>query len=179
MIYRIHSSMLVASFALAAVGCGGGGGSGGGPPGKLSDAFISEVQTGCEKGFSCQSSYVASMHNNQAFSDYMGGSTVDACVNTVKTLVLTFNGQDYFTKLDASVTAGRIKYSASDFDTCTTAAEAATCDQFFQQNGATYTPPAACDTFKMGQVATSGACTIDDDCSDATNSCDANTQTCG
>jgi hypothetical protein len=177
MFHRIYSSVFVALFALGLAACGGG--SGGGPPSTLSDAFLDSVQRSCQKAFDCQSSYVASMHNNQSFADYVHGSTVDACVNTLKTLVTTFNGQDYFTKLDASVTAGRIKYNSTDYETCLTAVEATTCDQFFDQNGATYTPPAACDTYKVGQVMTAGACTLDDDCAGATDSCDSTAHTCG
>ena len=177
MIHRIHSPMLLASFALALAGCGGGGSSG--PPGNLSDAFLDSVQRSCQRFFDCQSSYVASMHNNEPFMDYVGGSNVNACVNSVKTLVLTFKGQDYFTKLDASVTAGRIKYNATDYDTCATAGDGATCDQVFDQNGATYTPPAACDTFEVGLVLTAGACTLDEDCAAASDACDSGTNTCG
>ena len=176
MFHRIHASMLLASFALVLAGCGGGNS---GSPGKLSDAFFDSVQRSCQKSFDCQSSYVASMHNGQSFMDYVGGSTVDACVNSLKTFVLGFNGQDYFAKLDASVTAGRIKYNADDYDTCATASDASTCDQFFTQNGAIYTAPAACDTFKVGQVPTAGVCTLDEDCAVVTNSCDSGTHTCG
>jgi hypothetical protein len=177
MIHRIHPCMLLASFALALAACGGGGASG--PPDKLSVAILDSIQRSCQKAFSCQSSYIASMHNGQAFADHYGGSNADACANSLKTLLLTFNGQDYFTKLDASVTAGRIKYNANDYDTCATAGEALTCDQFFVQNGATATLPAACDTASVGQVATAGACTLDDDCATAGDSCDAGAHTCG
>lgn len=176
MIQRIHSSMLAVLFALAFAACGGGSSSG--PPDKLSAAFLDSLQRNCQKEFDCQSSYIAAMHNNQSFPDFAGGATVDACVNSTKTLVLTFNGQDYLTKLDASVAAGRIKYSATDYDTCLTAFEAQTCDQLFQQNGATSTPPAACATFKVGQVPSAGACTLDDDCAGDTG-CDPTAHTCG
>lgn len=143
--------------ALAFAACGGSSS----PPAKLSDAFQESIQRQCQKAFDCKSSYVASMHQNQTFEDHYGGATVDACVNSLKTLILTFQGPDYFTKLDASVTAGRIKYNADDYETCFIALEAETCDQFFRQNGATSTPPAACDTAEVGLVATGGACTID------------------
>lgn len=175
MFHRCHASVLLASFALAFAGCGGDSG----PPAKLSDALLDLVQRQCQNAFDCKSSYVASMHNNQTFENFVGGATVSACVNTVKTLVLSFNGQDYFTKLDASVTAGRIKYNATDYSTCATAGEALTCDQLFGQNGATATLPAACDTFEMGQVPTAGTCTIDADCAAATDSCDPTAHTCG
>jgi len=179
MIHRIHSSMLVASFALVLAGCDGGGGGDGGPPGNLSEALLDSVQRSCQKAFDCQSSYIAAMHNDESFMNYVSGSTVDACASSLKTLVLSFNGQDYFTKLDASVTAGRIKYNADDYDTCAAASDASTCDQFFAQNGATYPAPSACDTFKVGQVPTTGACTLDEDCQIASNSCDTSTHTCG
>lgn len=175
MIHRIHSSMLLASFVLALAACGGGGGA----PAKLSGALLDSFQRGCQRAFDCKSSYVASMHANQPFEDEYGGSTVDACVNSLKTVVLTFNGPDYFTKLDDSVTAGRIKYTANDYDTCVTAVEAQTCDQVFEQNGATDTLPAACDTYKVGQVATAGACAVDDDCATDGDSCDVDLHTCG
>lgn len=177
MVHRIQPSMLLASFALALAACGGGGD--GGPPAKLSGAFLDSIQRSCQKSFDCESSYVAAMHGDEPFADYVGGSTVDACVNTVKTLVLTFNGQDYLTKLDASVAADRIKYNANDFDTCLAAVEASTCDQFFEQNGANFTPPAACATFEVGQVPTAGACTLTEDCAAADNSCDETAHTCG
>ena len=176
MIQRIHSSMLLASFALVIASCGGGSD---GPPGKLSEALLDATQRQCQKSFDCKSSYVASMHENQSFENYVGGSTVDACFNSVKTLMLTFNGQDYFTKLDASVTAGRIKYNPNDYDTCLKAGEAESCDQFFEQNGATEMLPAACDTVQVGQVSTAGACTLDVDCASENDACDETKHTCG
>lgn len=176
MIQRIHSSMFAVPFALAFAGCGGGTS---GPPGTLSAAVLDAIQRNCQKEFNCQSSYIAAMHNNESFPDHVGGSTVDACVNSIKTLVLTFNGQDYLTKLDASVAAGRIKYNANDYDTCVTAFEALTCDQLFEQNGATSTPPAACAAYKVGLVPTASACTLDDDCAAETDSCDPAAHTCG
>lgn len=179
MLHRIHSSMLLASFALAVAGCGGGGGGNSGPLVKLSEAFSDSVQRSCQKSFDCQSSYVASMHGDQTFVTYVGGATVDACAGSLKTFVLMLKGPDYFTKLDASVSAGRIKYNADDYDTCATASDVSTCDQFFTQNGAIYNAPIACDTFKLGQVPTAGACTLDEDCEIASNSCDPGTHTCG
>jgi hypothetical protein len=161
--------------ALAFAACGGSSS----PLAKLSDAFQESIQRQCQKAFDCKSSYVASMHQNQTFEDHYGGATVDACVNSLKTLILTFQGPDYFTKLDASVTAGRIKYNADDYETCFMALEAETCDQFFRQNGATSTPPAACDTAEVGLVATGGACTIDDDCAVDGDGCDSTAHTCG
>jgi hypothetical protein len=181
MIHRIHSSMLLASLcalagALAVAACGGGSD---GPPSKLSDAFLEGTHRTCQKAFDCKASYVSSMHLNRTFEDYVAGTTVDACANTRKTMVLAANGQDYLTKLDASVTAGRIKYSSTDYDTCVTAFEAQTCDQVFRQNGATSTPPVACDTSEVGQVATGAACTLDEECATASDSCDSTAQTCG
>jgi len=73
----------------------------------------------------------------------------------------------------------RIKSKADDYDTCASASDASTCDQFFTQNGAIYNAPTACDTFKLGQVPPAGACTLDEDCETASNSCDAGTHTCG
>ena len=173
MIQYIPATSIVAAFALAA--CGGGSS---GPPAKLSDAFQDSIHRQCQKAFDCKSSYVAAMHQNDSFENHYGGATVDACANSVKTLLLTFNGQDFFTKLDASVTAGRIKYNAADYETCLTAGEAETCDQFFRQNGATAAPPAACNTAEVGLVATGGACTIDEDCAVDGNSCDSIAHTC-
>jgi len=177
MIHRIHSAMFLASFTLAIAGCGGGGSSG--PPAKLSEALLDTIRRHCQKSFDCKSSYVSSMHNNRSFEDYVSGSTVDACVNSVKTLVLTFRGQDYFTKIDASVTALRIDYNPDDYETCLAAVEAETCDQLFHQNGATESLPPACDTIEVGQVPTAGACTLGEDCAIADDSCDATTNTCG
>jgi hypothetical protein len=186
MIHSNHSSMrlvslfMFAGFTLAgslgAAGCGGGDS---GPPGKLSEAVIDSIHRSCQKGFDCKSSYLPAMHNNETFENFMGGATVDACENTRETFVKTFGGQDFFTKLDASVTANRIKYSSTDYETCRKAFEAQTCDQLFEQNGATATPPAACGTYQVGQVATGAACTLDDDCATANNSCDATAHTCG
>jgi hypothetical protein len=173
MIQHIHATSILAAFALAA--CGGSSG----PPSRLSNALQDSIHRQCEKAFSCKSSYVAAMHQNDTFEDHYGGATVDACANSLKTLLLTFNGQDFFTKLDASVSAGRIKYNADDYETCLTAGEAQTCDQFFGQNGATAAvPPAACDTAEVGLVATGGACTIDQDCAGAADSCDSTAHTC-
>jgi hypothetical protein len=176
MIHRIHSFILLAPLALAIAGCGGGSD---GPPDKLSEALLDSIQRHCQKSFDCKSSYVASMHDNQSFENYVGGATADACFNSVKTLFLTFQGQDYFTKLDASVAGGRIKYNPSDYDTCLKAGEAESCDQLFDQNGATATPPAACETVTVGLVATAGVCTIDDDCAAENDSCDETAHTCG
>jgi len=177
MIHRIHSSMLLASFALALAACGGGGG--GGAPAKLSAAMLDSFQRSCQKAFDCKSSYVASMHGGQSFEEEYGGATVDACVNSLKSVLLAFNGPDYFTKLDDSVTAGRIKYTAKDYDTCVADGDSQTCDQVFEQNGAIDTLPAACDTYKVGQVATAGACTVDDDCATDGDGCDPDVHTCG
>lgn len=174
MIQYIPATSILAAFALAA--CGGGSS---GPPAKLSDALQDSIHRQCQKAFSCKSSYVAAMHGNESFENHYGGATADACFNSVKTIALTFNGQDFFTKLDASVSAGRIKYNANDYETCLTAGEAETCDQFFGQNGATEMLPAACDTAEVGLVATGGACTIDLDCAGAVDSCDPTAHTCG
>lgn len=119
------------------------------------------------------------MHSNRTFEDFVGGTTADACFNSLRTITLVVNGQDYFTKLDASVTAGRIKYNANDYDTCVDALEAQTCNQFFRQNGETAVDPAACNTASVGQVATGSACTIDDDCATVGDDCDATAHTCG
>ena len=175
MIHRIHSSMLLAAFALTVASCGGSDG----PPTKLSEALLDAAQRQCQKSFDCKASYIASMHANQSFENYVGGATVDACFNSVKTLVLTFNGQDYFTKLDASVAAGRIKYNPNDYDTCLKAGEAESCDQLFKQNGAMGMPPAACDTASAGLVPTAGSCTLDEDCAGVNDSCDETQHTCG
>ncbi|HEX2689095.1 MAG TPA: hypothetical protein VHN14_20880 [Kofleriaceae bacterium] len=99
-------------------------------------------------------------------------------MNSLKTLISRFEGQDFFTKLDASVTAGRIKYNANDYETCVTAGEAEPCDQYFGQNGAHPMLPAACGTAEVGLVATGGACTLDDDCAVDGNSCDSTAHTC-
>jgi hypothetical protein len=172
MIQRIH----VTSILAVLVACGG---SGGGSPGKLSEALQDSFHRQCQKAFSCKSSYVASMHQGDTFENHYGGATVDACVNSVKTLALALNGQDFFTKLDASVTAGRIKYNVDDYETCFMALEAQTCDQFFEQNGATSVEPAACNTAEVGLVATAGACTLDEDCAVDGDSCDSTAHTCG
>jgi hypothetical protein len=176
MIHRIHSATFLASFTLAIAGCGGGDS---GPPTKLSAALLDTIHRQCQKAFACKSSYVPAMHNNRSFEDYVDGSTVDMCFNAVKTLLVTFRGQDYFSKVDASVTAGRIDFNPADYETCIAAAEAQTCDQLFQQNGATATPPPACDTIEVGQVPTTGACTLDEDCAIANDSCDTTLNTCG
>lgn len=168
--HRRWGSVVVFAFAA----CGGSGG-----PARLSAAYQDSIQRQCQKVFDCKSSWVPSMHGNQAFEDHYGGATVDECVNSLKTLTLTFRGQDYFTKLDASVTAGRITYNADDYETCLAALEAETCDQVFRQNGATSTPPAACDTAAVGLVATGGACTLDEDCAVAGDGCDSTANTCG
>ena len=127
MIHRIYSATFLALFTLAIAGCGGGGSSG--PPTKLSEAFLEAIHRHCEKAFDCKSSYVSSMHGNKSFEDYVAGSTVDTCFNSVKTLLLT--------------------------------------------------PPPACDTVEVGQVPTAGACTLNEDCAIAGDSCDATRNTCG
>jgi len=182
MIHRARSFSLAASLALLFIGTGiigCGGGDGGGTPGKLSDALLQSFQRSCQKAFDCKPSYVPAMHSNRTFEDFVAGSTVEACANSIKTLLLTFNGQDYLTKLDASVAAGRVKYNPMDYDTCIKAGEAESCDQFFHQNGAVEMLPAACDTVSVGQVATGGSCTLDADCAGAVDSCDTTAHTCG
>ena len=178
MLDRVQSSILrmslLASFLSSVVACGGSDG----PPGKLSEALQDSFQRECQKAFDCKSSYSPAMHDNTSFEDFVGGANVSACVNVIKTFFLAVNGQDFFTKLDASVSAGRIKYNASDYETCAKAGDMETCDQVFDQNGATATPPAACSTFSAGQVASAGACTIDLDCAAASDLCDASAHTC-
>jgi hypothetical protein len=176
---RVQSSIVrgrvLGLVVLGAAACGGGGG----PPGTLSGALEDTFQRECQKAFDCKSSYVPAMHqNNPSFEDFVGGANVSACVGTIKTFFLAANGQDFFTKLDASVSAGRIKYSSADYETCANAADMETCDQIFDQNGATVTRPQACSTFSAGQVATAGACTLDLDCSAATDGCDPTSHTC-
>jgi hypothetical protein len=173
----MHYRSIIVLASLAFAGCSSSGD--GGPPDKLSAAFLDTIHQACAKAFSCQSSYIPAMHNGRAFADYAGGATASACENSAKTLVLSFNGQDYLTKLDASVTASRIKYNATDYDTCAASLEGQTCDQAFQQNGAVFTAPAACSTFEIGQVPTAGTCTLDEDCAVATDSCDSTAHTCG
>jgi hypothetical protein len=174
MIHRIRPVTLLTSFMVAIASCGGGSS---GPPDKLSEALQDAIHRNCQKEFNCKSSYLPAMHNNETFEDAVHGATVDACTTSLKTLLLAGNGQDYFTKLDASVTAGRIAYNKDDFEACSKGFEALTCDQVFDQNGATATEPEVCNTAVMSQVATGGACTLDQDCA-ADNGCNATAHTC-
>lgn len=167
------SILASSSLALMLVACGGDDGG----LGSASDAFKASIQASCEKAFDCMASYDPAMNNNTPFASAYGAS-VDDCVAQTNALIMQFLGADYFTKLDASVSAGRITYNASDAQTCLDAGSAQTCDQFFGQNGATYTPPAACDNAIKGTVATGGTCTIEDDCAASADSCDETTMMC-
>lgn len=176
---RVQSSILRGSvlglIVLGAAACGGGGG----PPGTLSGAFKDQFQRECQKAFDCKSSYVPTMHQNSpSFEDFVGGTNVSACVNTLQTFFQGLLGQGIFTELDASVSAGRIKYNSADYETCANAGDMETCDQIFDQNGAMAMLPMACSTFFAGQVATSGACTISLDCAVAADGCDSTSHTC-
>ncbi len=155
------------------VACGGDDGG----LGSASDAFKASIQASCEKAFACMSSYDAAMNNNTPFAESYGASVSD-CVAQTTALINQFLGADYFAKLDASVAAGRVDYNAADAETCLDAGSAQSCDQFFGQNGAMYTPPAACDTAIRGTVATGGTCTIEEDCSVSADSCDETSMTC-
>jgi hypothetical protein len=176
---RVQSSIVRGSVlglvVLGAAACGGGGG----PPGTLSGAFHDQFQRECQKAFDCKSSYLPAMHQNSAsFEDFVGGTNVSGCVNTFQTFFQGTFGQGFFMQLDASVSAGRIKYNSTDYETCANAGDMETCDQIFDQNGATAMLPMACRTFFAGEVATSGACTLDFDCSVSTDGCDATSHTC-
>lgn len=174
MIQRYSFVLVSASFALLAA-CGGDDG---GSTSSPSAAFNASIQASCDKAFECMSSYDAAMHNGDAFADSYGTS-VSNCVSQTKAIITAFLGADYFDKVDASASAGRIMFSSADAATCLAASKAQTCDQFFSQNGATYTPPAACDTALVGTVATGGTCTIGDDCATEGDTCDETALTCG
>jgi hypothetical protein len=173
MIQRYSSILVSASFALLAA-CGGDDGGSTSTP---SAAFETSIEASCQKAFDCMSSYDAAMHNGTAFADSYGAS-VSACVAQTRAFIDQFLGADYLDKLDASASAGRIDFDSADAQTCLDATTGQTCDQFFDQNGATFTPPAACDTALVGTVATGGACTIDEDCATEGDDCDPATMTC-
>lgn len=174
---RVQSSIVRGSVlglvVLGAAACGGGGG----PPGTLSGALKDQFQRECQKAFDCKSSYVPAMHQDSpTFEEFVGGANVSACANSLQTFFQGILGT--FTELDASVSAGRIKYNSTDYETCANAGDMETCDQIFDQNGAMATLPMACRTFFAGQVATSGACTLDLDCAAAADGCDSTSHTC-
>ena len=168
-----RSIFVSASFALLAA-CGGDDGGSTSTP---SAAFTASIQATCDKAFECMSSYDAAMHNGTAFADSYGTSA-DNCVAQTTALINQFLGADYLEKLDASASAGRIDYNASDAAACLAANSAQTCDQFFEQNGATSVEPAVCNTALVGTVATGGTCTIDNDCATAGDDCDPETLVC-
>lgn len=171
MFKRFSSLLFASSCALTLVACGGDDGFS-----KASEAFKASIQAGCQKAFDCMSSYDPAMHNGTAFADSYGTS-VDNCV----TQTLAFIDQflpGYMAKLDASVAAGRIDFNGADAEACINAGKSQTCDQFFEQNGATYTAPASCNTAMVGTVATGGMCTIEDDCAVDSDNCDDTTMTC-
>ncbi|MEZ4403738.1 MAG: hypothetical protein R3B06_27185 [Kofleriaceae bacterium] len=157
---------------LSLAACGGGD-----SLDKPSDAFKASIEASCQKAHDCMASYDPAMNNDTPFAQQYGAN-VAACVTQTTALIQQFLGADYFAKLDASASAGRISYNGSDAQTCIDAGSAQTCDQFFGQNGATYTPPPACDNAIKGTVATSGTCTINDDCATSGDSCDATSMTC-
>ncbi|MBL8626046.1 MAG: hypothetical protein JNK64_32320 [Myxococcales bacterium] len=165
-------TLIVASSSLALLACGGGDGLD-----NASDAFKASIQASCEKAFDCMASYDASMNNDTPFAQAYGTSVSD-CVSQTTELIMAFLGADYFAKLDASVAAGRVTYDAGDAQACLDASSGQTCDQFFGQNGAVYTPPAVCDTALRGTVATGGTCTIENDCAVSADTCDDTTMTC-
>jgi hypothetical protein len=61
---------------------------------------------------------------------------------------------------------------------CLAAIEAATCDEFFEQNGAVAESPPECDTTFVGTVATGGSCTLDEDCAVDGDACSPETMLC-
>lgn len=165
-------TLVLAASSVALLACGGDDGID-----SASGAFKASIQASCEKAFACMSSYDAAMNNDTPFAQSYGTSVSD-CVTRTNAILTQLLGADYLTKLDASVDAGRITFDAADAQACLDAGSAQTCDQFFDQNGATYTPPAACGTALAGTVATGGECTIEDDCALSADTCDDATMTC-
>lgn len=160
---RQYITLLVTtSIALFAPACGGDDGGGAGST--VSSGFMAALQAQCDKAFECKDSYDASMHNDKTFESTYGNSSED-CYNKDIALIYGFAGADFFDKLDASQSAGRIDYSPSDTQVCLDAAASGeSCDAFFKQNNATYDAPPECDTAIQGTVATGDACTTDLDC---------------
>jgi hypothetical protein len=167
---RLSSILIPVSFALAVGACGGGASS-------PSDALHDSIRSGCQKEFDCMSEYDPAMHNGDAFADSYG-SSVDDCVTQTEAFITAFLGANYFDKLDASVDAGRLDFNSDNAAACDDAFAAASCDEIFDQNGATYTQPAVCDTVLVGTVDDGGSCTLDQECSTSGDSCDGTSMTC-
>ena len=170
--------LLLVVAALSACGGGDDGGGGGGSFGKASDALKSGIHAQCDKAFDCKASYDPSMHDGNTF-DAQYGTSAQNCYDMTIALLEQFVGADYFDKIDASQSAGRIQYNASDASTCLDEETAMSCDVIFEQNGAVEADVPECDTALVGTVQTGGACTTDLDCATDGDSCDGDVCTAG
>lgn len=155
-VHYIRGSLLpaaiVASFALGLTSCGG----------SLSakDAVTQAIQKTCQKAFQCMSSYPSNA--GTSFQQQYGTSESD-CENR-------FGALADASAIQASVDAGRIKYSSANAQTCLDAYSSMTCTQFWNGGG---TVPAECNMIFSGSVADGGKCTLDEDCANSSSICNA------
>lgn len=128
------------------------------------------ISTQCDKAFECKATYTPPASDPMATFEGDFGATVAACE-----MKFAIDKMD-LTELEASISAGRVKYNAADAQKCVDGFAAMTCGQFWGTE--MFTPPAACETAIVGTVADGGACTIPDDCVGATSDCDPTTKKC-
>lgn len=148
------------SVLVLAANCGDSGG----PPDKLSGAFMDTFRRWCDKTFACADEYVPAAHSGRSLEEFAGGPDAGACFAAIERTFLLAEGKAYLDALDASVSAGRIRYAPDDYQTCSDLFMRQSCDQILEQNGQSYTEPEVCRTVKVGLVSPGDACTLNDDC---------------
>jgi hypothetical protein len=114
----------------------------------------------CETAHACRASFPVM----QSFEDSYGASEGECGASLLVDPLA----------LEASVSAGRIVYSAADAEACLAAIEATPCAQFFDEDYLFDLPPySGCATTLTPKVDDGGACATDFDCVGADGYCDA------
>jgi hypothetical protein len=140
-------------------GSGSGSGSGGGG-GLTATAFLAGIaQKICDQAFTCQASFPTDA--GVTFAEVFGASAAECIAGA--------EAYDMPAQVEASITAGKIQYSATDAAACVNGITFPACTQFWQEGPGV---PAACATAMVGTVADGQACVIDYECASVTSYCD-------
>jgi hypothetical protein len=146
-------------------GPGSGSDPGGGPPISATE-FVQQVgKHDCDDAFTCKASFPA-MAGETFEMDF--GATQSACYAMAAMA-------DDPAKVEAAITAGKIKFDGQAAADCIAGIPAPTCSTYWT-DGPDW--PAACDTAMVGTVADGAACDIDFECATVTSYCDPTTMKC-
>ena len=148
-------------------GSGSGSGSGGGTSGSMTaTSFLASMaQKFCDEAFLCKANFPTT--SGTTFDQAFGASSA-ACVSDSA-------AYDMPSVVESEITAGKIKFSATDAAACVAGITFPACTTYW--TAGPMAPP-ACSTALVGTIADGAACLVDYDCSNVQSYCDSTTKKC-